>query len=131
MKNLHPIMAECLRPFIPLTTAHAQQPEPNNYQTVVLKGDWIEYQYTSPSGVIYDCYLDYQPKEKQTRQEPGVEESATLAHALMNGVDVSEDLSDEIVSMIEIEALGSVAEAKESALYDRGEDRYNFKKAFA
>jgi len=67
-----------------------------------------QYQYTGSEGLELDCYLEYEPAERQTQWEPGCPESITLVYALHKDEDISEVLSDDVRSTIEKEALADL-----------------------
>jgi len=125
---IHPTIAASLAPFMRpglITTPFKPCPADSNGRTQVERGPWYEYQYTASEGLTIDCYLEYEKAERDSFDCPGHPESITLVYALVNGVDISEVLSDDVVGLIEEEAAQSMAMDKWNDDYDRGEDRYN------
>ncbi len=96
-----------------------------NGRTQIERGPWYEYQYTASEWLTIDCYLEYEKAERDSFDCPGHPEAVELCYALVNGVDVLEVLSDDVVAHIEEKALCQMAEDQREDEYDRGEDRYN------
>ena len=99
----------------------------------LLKGLY-EYSYESPTGLFVDCYLVYEEEhDGGTPANPDSEESwpesITLMYALVNGVDISSVLSEDVQSTIEAEALASMETAAFDQECDRGEDRWHDREA--
>ena len=97
--------------------------------TSLLKGLY-EYAYESSTGLCIDCYLDYEEEHdggnpSNPNSEESRPESITLMYALVNGVDISGVLSEDVQSTIETEALDSMAIAAFDQECDRGEDRWH------
>ncbi len=94
---------------------------PNNPQTTLAPGPWYEYQYTDEgTGLVLDCYLEYEASERDSFDCPGHPESITLCYALMNGVDISGGIRDGMTEKIEEEALASMEMDSWNSDYDRG-----------
>lgn len=99
--------------------------------TSLLKGLY-EYAYETPSGLCIDCYLDYQEAHDGgtgPNSDESYPESISLTYALVNGVDISSMLSEDVQSTIETEALDSMATAAFDQECDLGEDRWNDREA--
>jgi len=71
----------------------------------------LNYIHTFDGGEL-DCELDYEPAERGAREngtglqlEPDYAENAILISAELNGVDISELLSSEVIGLIEAKAL--------------------------
>jgi len=71
----------------------------------------VKYTYKFLGGEL-DCELDYEPAENGARErgtglqlEPDSPERAYLLTAELNGVDIAELLSEEIIGLIETKAL--------------------------
>jgi len=109
----------------PVTTPFKPCPPDANGRTQVPRGPWYEYQFTNKDGLTIDCYLEYDAAERDSFDCPGHHESIDLCYALVNGIDISDVLSDDIKGLIEEEALASMEIDKWDSDYDRGEDRYN------
>lgn len=113
MSNLHPIMAMALRPFAPA---------PTNALTDIDSGEWFKFQFTSAdSSVTYDCYMEYEAGEDGGRDHPSEPESLNLSYALVNGVDVSLDLSTAMLEAIHTAAWLALEKSRKEDEYDRGE----------
>lgn len=87
-----------------------------------LKGLY-HYTFTTSLDLVIECYLDYSPAERETRMEPGHPESCSLCHALVNGVDILEVI-EELVPVIEEEALQQMSEAAASHKEDAAAEAY-------
>ena len=97
----------------------------------LLKGLY-EYAYESSTGLCIDCYLDYQEAHDGgtgPNSDESYSESITLMYALVNGVDISSVLSEDVQSTIETEALASLATAAHDRDCDDGEDRWHDREA--
>lgn len=111
------------------TTPFKPCPPDSNGRTQIERANWYEYQFTSANDLTIDCYLEYEAEESMTRDCPGHPESVTLCYALVNGVDISEVLSDDVIGLIEEEAAQSMSMDKRNDDYDRGADRYEDREA--
>jgi len=99
--------------------------QPND-QTVVGRGIYYPYQFNSSNGLTIDCLLEYTRAHDGgtgPNSDESYPESIELIYALINGVDASEVLCDEVRSMIEEEALCSMEMDKWDDEYDRAADR--------
>ena len=95
--------------------------------TSLLKGLY-EYAYESSTGLCLDCYLDYQEAHDGgtgPNSDESYPESITLMYALVNGVDISGVLSEDVQSTIETEARASMETAAFERDCDDGEDRWH------
>jgi hypothetical protein len=84
--------------------------QPND-QTVVGRGTYYPYQFNSANGLAIDCLLEYTRAHDGgtgPNSDESYPESISLIYALINGVDISEVLCDEVKSLIEEEALCSM-----------------------
>jgi len=128
MNSIHPVMFKALAPFTdgmaPYPTAVAKALTTNhpNEPTRISTGLYA-YQYTHASGLVLDCHLEYTKAEPASNDSPGEPESLELIHALVNGVDVSEVLSEDFRGCIEVEASDSMTMDKWDSDYDKGEER--------
>jgi len=84
----------------------------------------VPYTFTSSEGLELECYLDYEPAEKQTNWEPGCSESIELIYALHKGEDISEVLHDDVKALIEEEALAALHEQDRESCTDAAIERY-------
>lgn len=95
-----------------------------NEKTVILPSFYrYKYQFANSEGLVIDCYLEHEEAEPQSHDSPGHRESVELVYALVNGVDISDVLSDDVADLIEEEALQSMAMDKWNGDYDKGEAR--------
>ena len=95
-----------------------------NEKTVTLPSFYrYEYQFANSEGLVIDCYLEHKEAEPQSHDSPGHRGSVELVYALVNGVDISDVLSDDVADLIEEEALQSMAMDKWNSDYDKGEER--------
>lgn len=101
------------------------QPVKNDYTTKGL----CQYNYAGREGLVINCYLEYEQAGRDTRDCPSQPESITLVYAFHKEEDISEVLSDDVVALIEEEALASMEMDKWNSDYDRGEERYNDREA--
>jgi len=74
----------------------------------------LNYTYIFDGGEL-ECELEYEPAERGSREngmqmEPDYPESCTLETAKLNGIDIAELLSSDVVSLIELEALNQQEE---------------------
>jgi len=74
----------------------------------------LNYTYIFDGGEL-ECELEYEPAERGSREngmqmEPDYPESCTLEKAKLNGIDIAELLSSDVVSLIELEALNQQEE---------------------
>jgi len=80
--------------------------------------------FETAGGLTLDCYLEYEPEERETRDEPGSPASMELVWALVGGIDISEVIGN-LSETIEEEALSELAdEIEDAALFaalERGE----------
>lgn len=139
MNSVHQTMARALEPFTaamkPYPTAVAQAlitgqaQHPN--QTTRISTDLYHFQFTHAAGLVIDCHLEYTKAEPASHDSPGEPESLELIYALVNGVDVFEVLSDDVVGLIEEEAAQSMAMDKWESDYDRAEERALDREAYA
>ena len=83
--TLHPVMAAALAPFIKQPAMrHLRRTPPTESYTYKL------------NGVYLNCEIEFEKGEKETRDEPGWPDDATLWKATTeSGDDVTEILSDE------------------------------------
>lgn len=84
--------------------------QPND-QTVVARGSYYRYQHTSSCGLVIDCLLEHEAAHDGgtgPNSDESYPESITLIYALVNGVDISEVLCDDVKGLIEEEALCSM-----------------------
>ena len=91
-----------------------------------------EYAYESPTGICIDCYLYYEEEHDGgtgPNSDESYPESITLMYALVNGVDISGVLSEDVQSTIETEALASLATSAFERDCDDGEDRWHDREA--
>ncbi len=96
--------------------------QPNN-QTVIERGSMYPYQFTTANDLVLDCWLDYSAAERSSNDSPGCKEEIQLCYALVNGVDIFDELSDDLAGLIEEEALASMEMDKWDDDYGRGEAR--------
>jgi hypothetical protein len=99
------------------------QPNP---QTEVSGSGYYKYQYTGSSGLVIDCLLEYEAAHDGgtgPNSEESWPESINLVYALVNGVDISCAMCDEVKVTIEGEALESMEMDKWNSDYDRAADR--------
>lgn len=68
----------------------------------------VQYTFTNSEGLNLECWLEYEPAERQTHWEPGCSESIDLVYALHKGEDISEVLSDDVIGLIEEEAMADM-----------------------
>jgi len=68
----------------------------------------VQYTFTNSEGLELDCWLEYEPAERQTHLEPGCSKSIDLVYALHKGEDISEVLSEDVIGLIEEEALADM-----------------------
>lgn len=122
-----PTMAEALKPFLggpkqppatALTTGQWHPNEPTQISTVL-----YEYQYITADGLLLNCHFEFEEETQDTESEPGRAESFELLYALVNGVDVSEIISDDVRESIEAEARESLEMDSWDSDYDRAEER--------
>jgi len=71
----------------------------------------MNYTFIFDGGEL-DCELEYEPAERGSRErgtglqmEPDEPENAILITARLNGIDIAELLSDDIIGLIEAKAL--------------------------
>jgi len=68
---------------------------------------------------------DYCPAERETRWEPGCDESVEISEILIHGLEISEDLTEDLLGLYgddwEMEILNEI---KKRDLEDIGEARY-------
>lgn len=103
MSHLHPVMAQCLAPFIGEIAA----PAPGRGQ--------ISYTWDSPISEPIECHLDYTPAERGSRErgtgmqlETDWPESVELTAAYLRGVDILPLLSSDQIAQIEQLALNNL-----------------------
>ena len=119
-----------LKPVPSVIKAHIKLPN-MAIDTSLLKGLY-EYAYESSTGLCIDCYLDYEEAHDGgtgPNSDESYSESITLTYALVNGADISGDLSDARIDEIEAEALASMETAAFDQECDRGEDRWHDREA--
>lgn len=83
-----------------------------------------QYQFSSSNGLVIDCRLEYEKAfdgGTGPTSEPSYPERIELIYALINGVDMSEVLCDEVKTLIEEEALCSMEMDKWNDEADQGE----------
>lgn len=135
MNAIHPTMARALEPFTaamqPYPTAVAQARHPNDPTLILISNGLYHFQFTHAAGLVIDCHLEYTKAEPASHDSPGEPESLELIYALVNGVDVCEVLSDDVVGLIEEEAAQSMAMDKWESDYDRAEERALDREAYA
>ena len=95
---------------------------PTRYQPTPedLKG-LFNHRFETSGGLVIDCYLSYEEKEQETRDEPGNPANMELVWALVGGIDISEVLED-LAETIEVEALEELESQIKDAAFDRGEE---------
>jgi hypothetical protein len=79
-----------------------------NAQTEVSGSGYYKYQHISSSGLVIDCLLEYEAAHDGgtgPNSEESWPESINLVYALVNGVDISCAMCDEVKVTIEGEAL--------------------------
>lgn len=90
LANLHPVMQAALNPFV---KRHQRISPTQTFVHVI-------------NEVTLTCQLDYEAGERQTRDDPGCEESATLVSACTeSGDDITTLLGEDQVADIEISFL--------------------------
>lgn len=130
--DIHPTMVEALKPFLggpkqppatELTTGqwHTSQWHPN--ELTQISTGLYEHQYITADGLLMNCHFEFEAETQDTESEPGRAESFKLLYALVNGVDVSEVISDDVRGRIETEARESMAMDSWDSDYDRAEER--------
>ena len=72
------------------------------------------------NGLTINCYFEYEEAEP----EVGLGESITLCYALVDGLDITEVVDQDLQDRWCEQALESMENDKEDADYDRGADRY-------
>ena len=97
--------------------------QPNDKAVILPIFGYYEHQYTASEGLVIDCYLEHTKAEQQSHDSHGEPESIELIYALVNGVDIFDVLSDEVMDLIEEEALQSMTMDKWNSDYDKGEAR--------
>jgi len=126
MNSIHPTIAASLSKSLPSAwlglIANKAPTQPNEPTRIVDKGLYV-YQHITFSGLVLDCHLEYSKAEPASHDCPGDPESLELLYALVNGVDVFDVLSDDVVGLIEEEAAQSMAMDKWDSDYDKGEER--------
>ena len=82
------------------------------------------YEFETSLGLILRCYLAYEEAEDGGSDHPSTQESVDLIYAFAGLVDVSEVLSDEVVEMIEEEALADLQQSATDSHDDARIDAY-------
>ncbi len=125
MNSIHPTIAASLSKSLPSVwlglMANKAQVYPN--EPTRISAGLYHHQFQHAAGLVLDCHLEYTKAERQTHDSPGEPESLELIYALVNGVDVSEVLSDDVVGLIEEEAAQSMVMDKWDSDYDRAQER--------
>ena len=88
-----------------------------------LKGLY-HHTFETASGLVIQCYLEFEAEERATYNEPGCTASIELVWALVEGVDIAEVLANDVVQTIEEEALEDMATAADDAKADAAADRW-------
>ena len=70
-------------------------------------------------GLVLDCYLSFEPEERETDDDSGCAASMELEWALVEGVDISEVLAGFWAELIENEALKDLADQVKDAAFER------------
>lgn len=70
----------------------------------------IQYHFETFGGLELDCWLDYDPGEKATVDDSGVEPCAELVQAFVKGIDIKEVLDKFWIELIERECVNNEAE---------------------
>ena len=82
------------------------------------------YKYEDKSKSELVIEFDYQPEERRTYDDPGCPAEIEITAVYANGIDILEWISDDSLEFFSDKCEESVAQAKEDAEYDRGEERY-------
>jgi hypothetical protein len=76
-------------------------------------------QFETSGGLVLDCYLSFEPEERETDNDSGCAASMGLEWALVEGVDISEIIDSHWIHMIENEALKDVVDQVKDAAFER------------
>jgi len=119
-------MANAVCGFKPRAVISAPIKQPNMaFDAKHLKGCY-EYAFESSNGLHLDCYLEYRAAHDGgtgPTSEESWPESISLVYALVNGIEISDVLSEDIVALIEDEALCNMEMDKWDDEYDRAATR--------
>jgi hypothetical protein len=97
-----------------------------NAPTEVSGSGYYKYQYTSISGLVIDCLLEYEAAHDGgtgPNSEESWPESINLIYAMVNGVDIFEVIDDDVQATIEDEALKNMGMDKWNSDYNRAAER--------
>lgn len=116
MTNLHPVMAQALKPYAPPTAAQTAVTVAKMFgEPPCPKGciEWVHEKLLSGCNVV--CHFEADEGEPQTRDDPGYPPSLMLVAAYVRDVDILELLHPDQIEQIERDAM--------EALDSREEDR--------
>lgn len=65
-----------------------------------------EHEFVTSLGLSLRCYLEHEEAEDGGRDHPSTPESMSLLYAFAGLIDISEVLSQDVIDLIEEEALG-------------------------
>ena len=73
--------------------------------------------------------FDYQPAERQTRDDPGCSEEVEITEVLFRGISIHSDCSADTISQLEQEAFEWMDGERDSAMADRAEYLHDLREA--
>ena len=70
----------------------------------------VQYHFTTSGGLELDCWLDYDPGERATYDDSGMEPYAELLQAFVGDIDIKEVMDKFWIDHIERECVNNIGE---------------------
>lgn len=67
--------------------------------------DLIQYEWETTEGLVLNCWMEHSPAEKMSEDSPGYPERMYLIWCLVEGVDITPVLAEQVIKNIEAGAL--------------------------
>jgi len=84
----------------------------------------FDYEYETSLGLCLHCHLEHEESEDGGRDHPSTPEGINLVYAFAGLIDISEVLSEEVVGLIEEEALANLRQQATDNRDDARIERY-------
>ena len=65
----------------------------------------LPYDWETPEGLVLNCWMEHSPAEKMSEDSPGYPERMYLIWCLVEGVDITPVLAEQVIKNIEAGAL--------------------------